>query len=178
MARLTDSAPLCELLDSPVLAYVSTVGPQGRPQASVVWFERRGEQIVFFAETNSLKVRNLEHDPSIVLVVVDAQRELAAGTPAYVRLTGTAHITEGEARFPDKLAVAYGNEGGYPWPLRPFFNVTVTVTRISRAGTVRKPANGWMGDRRLTGEGRRTMMLSVPAPPAQGTALGRGGKSK
>jgi hypothetical protein len=134
MARLTDSAPLCELLDSPVLAHVSTVSPGRDPQASVVWFERRGEQIVFFAETDSLKVRNLQHDASIVLVVVDAQRELAAGTPAYVRLTGTAHVAEGEAGFPDELAVAYGNEGGYPWPLGPFFNITVTVTRISGLG--------------------------------------------
>lgn len=130
-SRLTQSAALCALLDSPVPAVVSTVSPRDVPQSSVIWFERRQDEIAFFAEPHTLKIRNLRANPSIVLIVVDPTASLAPGTPAYVRLAGRAVVSDGEPGFPDRLAVAYGIESGYPWPLRDHLTVTVGVQRIS-----------------------------------------------
>jgi PPOX class probable F420-dependent enzyme len=137
-------APLRELLDAPVTAVVSTSSSTGGPQSSVTWFERRDDEIAFFAEPETAKVRNLRRDPRIVLVVVDPERAHAPGVPAYVRLTGTARIEPGEPDFADRLARAYGNPDGYPWPIVPYVNVHITVTRISGLGPfATRDVGGW-----------------------------------
>lgn len=127
-------AALRDLLDGPVTAVVTTGGPSGGPQSSVIWFERRGDEIAFLAEPDTAKVRNLRRDPRIVLVVVDPDHTHAPGVPSYVRLTGTARIEPGEQGFADRLAQTYGNPDGYPWPLAPYVNVHMAVTRISGLG--------------------------------------------
>lgn len=131
---ITDSRAILELLDSPVCAVMGTTSPDGQPQASVIWFERRGTAIVLFAVESSIKVRNLRHDPRALLVIVDPERQLAAGTPAFLRLTGIAKIREPEPDLPDRLARRYGIDGGYPWELDPFVTIDIEVGRISGLG--------------------------------------------
>jgi PPOX class probable F420-dependent enzyme len=135
---------LCELLDSPAVAIVSTTGARGEPQSSVTWIERRGAHVAFFAEPDTAKVRNLERNPEIVIVVVDPNRSHAPGVPAYVRLSGIARIEPGEPEFCDRLAKAYGNAEGYPWPKKPYVNVHVDVKRISGLGPFpTRKLGGW-----------------------------------
>src|ERR1043165_6511388 len=88
--RLTDAPLLCDLLDRPVPVEISTVSPKGRPQASVVWAERRGNELVMFFETTSAKIRNLTANPHVALLVVDHDRLLRSGVPAYAQMTGVA----------------------------------------------------------------------------------------
>jgi PPOX class probable F420-dependent enzyme len=126
--------PLSELLDQPLTAALSTVSPSGLPQSSLVWFERRGEKLVLFAEDDTVKVRNLRHRPDVVLLVVDPVRALGSGVPAYVRLTGKASLRPGEPGLPDRLAVRYGNSDGYPWPLGPYSTIEVAISRVGGLG--------------------------------------------
>jgi PPOX class probable F420-dependent enzyme len=137
--------PLSELLDQPLTAALSTVSPSGLPQSSLVWFERRGEKLVIFAEDDTAKVRNLRHRPDVVLLVVDPVRELGSGVPAYVRLTGKTSLRPGEPDLPDRLAVRYGNPDGYPWPLGQFSTIDVSVTRVGGLGPFpTRKLDGWL----------------------------------
>jgi PPOX class probable F420-dependent enzyme len=124
-------AALDDLLDRPVVAIAGTVNRDGSPQSSVIWLERRGRRLVFFADPDSLKVRNLRRDPRIVVVLVDPTREAAPGVPAYARLTGRATVRNGEPAFPDRLARAYGNPDGYPFAHdEAFVDVEIEVDRL------------------------------------------------
>jgi general stress protein 26 len=126
-----------ELLDQVVLAQISTVSPAGRPQSSIVWFERREDGIVFFSEAATPKVRNLRLNSSIEVLVVHPAREAAAGTPFYVRLSGRADVRPREEGIEDRLARRYGHPDGYPrelGPLGEIVNIHVTVDRVSGLG--------------------------------------------
>ncbi len=126
-----------ELLDRALIAHVSTVSPAGRPQAGIVWFERRDDSVVFFSEATTPKVRNLRENPRIDLIVVDPERDLGAGTPCYLRLTGTAELRQEEPGFVDHLARRYGHAGGYPasyGKLGEVVTIHVDVRRVSGYG--------------------------------------------
>jgi PPOX class probable F420-dependent enzyme len=123
-----------ELLDRPLVAHISTVSPSGRPQASIVWFERRGDEIVLFSRASDPKVRNLRRNPHIDVVVVDPERQLGAGTPGYTRLTGTADVRAAEPGIHHRLARRYGHPHGYPagyGDLGTIVNIHVSVQRVS-----------------------------------------------
>ena len=136
MTAAVDKLPpdVIELLDAPVLAHMSTSSPEGHPQASLVWFERVGSELVLFIEQDSLKARYLSHNPHSVLVVVDPERELAAGVPPYVRLSGTVRLTDPEPGIEDRLARRYGSPTGYVFPRKPILNAHLTVERVSGIG--------------------------------------------
>jgi hypothetical protein len=122
---------------------MTTVSPGGYPQASLIWFERRVADIALFAFESSVKVRNLRLDPRVVMIVIDPVRELAAGTPAYVRLAGTGEIVAPEPDMPDRLARKYGIADGYPWELEPFVTIHIRVNRVSGMGP--DPTGGLSG---------------------------------
>jgi PPOX class probable F420-dependent enzyme len=134
-----------KLLDRPVTATVCTVNPDGSPQGTVVWFERRGSEIALFAFEESIKVRNLRRDPRVEVIVIDHERERDPGVPPYVRFIGTAEVRPGEPGLPDRLAIRYGEPNGYPRALRPFVNIHVTPTRITGWGPFAGGAvDGWV----------------------------------
>lgn len=126
-----------ELLDGPTVAHISTVTPAGRPQASIVWVERRGDELVLFSRESNAKVRNLRNNPRIDVVLVDPDRQLLPGIPCYLRLTGTAEVRDAEEGIPDRIARIYGHEKGYPGnpgKLEELVNIHITVERYSGMG--------------------------------------------
>jgi PPOX class probable F420-dependent enzyme len=134
-----------KLLDRPVMATICTVNPDGSPQATVVWFEPRGSELVVFAFEESIKLRNLRRDPRSEVIVIDHERERDPGVPPYARFIGTAEVRPGEPGLPDRLAIRYGNPGGYPRELRPFLNIHFTPRRITGWGPFEGGAlDGWV----------------------------------
>ena len=129
-----------ELLDRPLVAHISTVNPSGRPQGSVVWFERREQDLVIFSEADTPKVRNLRRNPSIDVVVLDPDRNLGAGIPVYVRLSGTAVVRPPEPGIEHRMAKRYGHPDGYPYEVGELVNIHVTARRLSGLGPIR---SGW-----------------------------------
>jgi len=130
-----------EVLDRPLVAHISTISPAGKPQTSVVWFERRDEEIVIFSGATAPKVRNLRNNPNIDIVVIDPDHEAGAGTPYYVRLSGTAEIREYEDGLRDRLAIRYGHPNGYPpeyGSSAELVNIHVTVQRVSGFGPFKR----------------------------------------
>ena len=145
--RLTGAPLLCELLDRPVAVVMSTVSPSGRPQASVVWVERRGDELALFCERDSAKGRNLAVNPHVSILVVDHDRLLRAGVPAYAQISGTAELSPEEEGQVDGLARAYGWSDGYTLPRGECYTVHITVSRVTGYGPGdTKSMGGWGHD--------------------------------
>jgi PPOX class probable F420-dependent enzyme len=135
-------AAVQELLDQPLVAHISTLSPSGVPQSSVVWFERRGTELVMFSGAESPKVRNLKENPAVVVIVVDPEQTVMPGAPAYVRLTGTGEVHPAEEGIEHRLAKRYGQPNGYPDPLGEIVNIHITVRDVSGVGPF--PGESWV----------------------------------
>jgi hypothetical protein len=145
--RLTDAPLLCALLDRPVPVHVSTVSPHVRPQASIVWAQRRGDEIVMVFGSSSAKVHNLRQNPDVAIVVVDHETLLEPGVPAYGQLTGRADLRTGGPELIDELAIAYGQADGFAHPKTDFTTVHVDIERVTGMGPIEGGRlGGWAPD--------------------------------
>lgn len=77
------------LLDGTNVAVLSTVNPDGSPQASPIWVGRDGDEVLISSTAGLRKIRNLEADPRVSLIVVDRTDPLR-----YAEIRGTAVVTE------------------------------------------------------------------------------------
>lgn len=59
------------LLSRPNFAHLSTLMPDGSPNATPVWVGVLGDNLVIGSGESSLKVRNLRRDPRLSLSVID-----------------------------------------------------------------------------------------------------------
>ena len=93
--RLTDEE-LREFLESAHTLQVASIGPDGRPHLVPMWFSVDDEGcIVFTTYRSSQKVRNIERDPRVTLLVEDGV--------VYDKLRGV--MIEGEAELLDDVEV-------------------------------------------------------------------------
>lgn len=60
-----------EFLEAPNLATVATLGADGAPQATVVWFLLEGDRILINTKAGRVKALNLDRDPRVALTVFD-----------------------------------------------------------------------------------------------------------
>ena len=135
MANLPDSARA--VLESPGLAHLVTLEPDGRPQVSIVWVGLDGDEIVAAHLPEHRKVRNIRQDPRVALSIeTDSRNEI--GLQEYLVLYGQARITEGGApELLQRLARTYiGPDVKFP-PMDnppPGFITHVTVERVAGVG--------------------------------------------
>jgi PPOX class probable F420-dependent enzyme len=61
----TFTPEIAERLDRTLIAWLTTVTPDGQPQSSPVWFLRDGERIVIYSLANAPRVRNVRANPRI-----------------------------------------------------------------------------------------------------------------
>lgn len=73
-------------LDEPRFAVLATVGADGTPQQTVMWYELRGNTIMMNTAEGRVKASNLRHDPRVSICVEDGYR--------YVTLTGRAELID------------------------------------------------------------------------------------
>jgi PPOX class probable F420-dependent enzyme len=91
------------LADGANFATVSTIQPDGGPQASVVWVKRNGDEILFSTIKGRRKYANLIADGRVSVLIVDA------GDPyRYAEIRGTATMTDDpRAELIEELALKY-----------------------------------------------------------------------
>ena len=101
--QTTVPEPFTDLLDAPV-ATLATIGPDGRPQLSAVWFlHDDGEVKVSLHETRQ-KTKNLRTNPAVNLFVIDPQNPLR-----YLEIRGDAELTDDpDYAFATKVGAKYG----------------------------------------------------------------------
>jgi PPOX class probable F420-dependent enzyme len=95
-----------ELIDGPNFATVSTIQPDGAPQASVVWVKRDGDDVLYSTVKHRRKYKNLVADPRTSLVIFEA-----ANPYEYLEIRGTATITDDpDGTLIEELALKYTGE--------------------------------------------------------------------
>ena len=60
-----------DLLNAAALAYLATIGPNGEPQVSAVWFTWDGTHLLFALSKKRQKSRNLLRDPRVAVAIAD-----------------------------------------------------------------------------------------------------------
>lgn len=75
-----------DLLDAE-FATLATVGEDGYPQLSEVWFLAQGDQVALSLNTARQKVKNIEMEPACTLLILDL-----ANPYRYVEIRGTAVV--------------------------------------------------------------------------------------
>ena len=117
-------------LDAARFAVLATVRADGSPHLTVVWYGRRGDEVIVNTTAPRSKARNIERDPRVSLLVGEMER--------YVRLEGEARIVAtGEAALRDirDLGVRYDGEAAAERQTRAVWS---TQERISYAITTRR----------------------------------------
>ena len=116
-----------DLLDSEV-ATLATVGPDGRPQLSEVWFLADGDQVVMSLNTRRQKVKNLETEPACTALLLDLQNPYR-----YLEIRGDAEITpDDDYSFADRLGAKYHADlRNHDRPGEYRVVVTVRPTRVN-----------------------------------------------
>lgn len=111
-----------ERLRTDVVAWITTVSPEGQPQSSPVWFLWDGETLLVYSRPRMPKVRNLRANPRVGIhlrtdeageeaVIIEGSAELADDQPPaheeapYVDKYAT-HM-EGIGYSPKEFAAAY-----------------------------------------------------------------------
>ncbi|MFD8643657.1 PPOX class F420-dependent oxidoreductase [Streptomyces zaomyceticus] len=112
------------LLDSPHMAVLATLNPDGGPQSSVVWVSRDGGDVLISTTRGRRKALNMLRDPRVGLTVFDP-----ADPDLYVEIRGTATVTEDTGRaVAVRIAEEYlGPGGGKEYEEAPPEEVRVVV---------------------------------------------------
>jgi PPOX class probable F420-dependent enzyme len=121
--------PYADLLASTALAHVATIGPDGAPQSSPVWFDWDGTFLRFAQVTRYLqKVRNLQREPRVALSIVDP-----ANAYRYLEVRGTIERIEPDPTwaFSNAMAKKYLGQDRYPFG-KPGDEWVIVVIRPER----------------------------------------------
>ena len=94
-----------DLLDGD-FATLATIGPDGRPQVSEVWFLAEGDDVAISLNSSRRKTKNLRANPAASLFLLDL-----AVPFRYLEIRGDAEVTpDDDYSFADKVGSKYGSD--------------------------------------------------------------------
>ncbi|MFG1815975.1 pyridoxamine 5'-phosphate oxidase family protein [Kribbella sp. NPDC049174] len=139
MAGLPESTH--RLFTEPKDVTIITLDPDGSPQASLVWAEREGNDILIGIQHPHRKTRNLLRDPRVTLVVQD-DRPSPRGITQYLVLRGTAKlegpgIPDEYKALMDRQSLRYLNNPDFPYGqgiLHTGMIARITIDRVTGEG--------------------------------------------
>jgi len=98
-----------DLLTRPICGVLTTIGPDGHPQSSLVWVDHDGECARVNTTLERQKGRNLLADPRLSLLVVDPDN-----TARFIQIRGEAElVADGAIEHLDELTSAYTRHPHY-----------------------------------------------------------------
>ena len=102
-----------QLLERPLYGHLGTIRPDDTVQVNPMWFEYDGEHLRFTHTRKRAKYRNLQHNPSMSLSIIDPDDELR-----YLELRGSLVDVEPDptGAFYVRLGQRYGNAEQQPPP--------------------------------------------------------------
>jgi PPOX class probable F420-dependent enzyme len=94
-----------DLLDADFATF-ATIGPDGRPQLSEIWFLAEGDTITTSLNTSRQKTKNLRANPAVTVFLLDLSVPFR-----YLEIRGDAEIIpDDDYSYADKLAAKYGSD--------------------------------------------------------------------
>ncbi|MEZ4563343.1 MAG: PPOX class F420-dependent oxidoreductase [Thermomicrobiales bacterium] len=123
-----------DLLQAAALAHVATIGPNGEPQSSPLWFGWDGEFLRFAQLVGAdRKRRNLEREPRVAVSIVDP-----ADIYRYVEVRGTVERIEPDVdmAFINAMAQKYQGQETYTGgkPGDEYVVVVIRPVRVTGMG--------------------------------------------
>ena len=92
-----------DLLDAPV-ATLATIGADGRPQLSAVWFLHDDGLLKVSLHAKRQKTKNLQRNPAVNLFILDPQNPMR-----YLEVRGDAELTDDpDYAFATRVGAKYG----------------------------------------------------------------------
>ena len=92
-----------DLLEAQVATF-ATVGPDGRPQLSAVWFLHDEGELKVSLHATRQKTKNLRHNPAVNLFVLDPQNPMR-----YLEVRGDADLADDtDYAFAARVGAKYG----------------------------------------------------------------------
>jgi PPOX class probable F420-dependent enzyme len=115
-----------DLLEASV-GILATVGPDGRPQQSAVWFLADGETIRISLNSSRQKTANLQRNPAVGLLILDVEH-----TYRYLEVRGDAAIeNDPDYEFADRVGAKYGSDlRAHDQPGQTRIVVTIVPNRV------------------------------------------------
>ncbi len=110
MKQIPDSH--ADILDKPAFAHLSTLMPDGSPQASAVWVDTDGALIVVNSAEGRLKDRNMRRDPRVAISVTDPDNPYRS---LMIRGRVVKITNDGADAHIDKMAKKYMGVDEYPF---------------------------------------------------------------
>lgn len=100
-----------DLIEKPVTALFSSIGPDGAPQCTPVWFRSNGTHLLISLMRSRQKYRNIIREPRVALTLVDPLTSVrylevrgivdaVTDDPDYAFVDGLADRYLGLARYP------------------------------------------------------------------------------
>ena len=130
-ATLTD-AQLRFLAENPFVGVLTTLRRDGSPHSTVVWVDVEDGTVSFNTEEGRAKVRHLDDDSRVALIVVDPSDPYK-----WVSISGATDITtEGAREQIDRLAKKYLGQDEYPWanPDKRRLKVLIRPAHVDSSG--------------------------------------------
>ena len=120
-------AELAPVLESTAVAFVSTIGPNGEPQTTPLWFLWRDGALRFSLVGGRQKLRNLRRDPRASVVIVDP-----AEPTYYIELRGSVDlVADPDLELERAVAIKYRGEHVDGEPGVERFAATLRVERVT-----------------------------------------------
>jgi PPOX class probable F420-dependent enzyme len=122
-----------DLLRRPICAVLTTLGPGGRPESSLVWADTDGVSARFNTTLERRKARNLLARPRLSLLVVDPD-----DTSRFIQIRGDVElITDGAPNHLDELTHAYTAHPAYYGHIAPVEQRALETRVIGRINAKR-----------------------------------------
>jgi PPOX class probable F420-dependent enzyme len=118
-----------DLLTRPICGVLTTLGPDGQPESSLVWVDTDGELALVNTSLERRKGRNVRRDPRLSLLVVDPDN-----TSRFIQVRGVAELVrDGAVAHLDALTRKYTRHPrfyGYVYPESQRARETRVILRI------------------------------------------------
>jgi PPOX class probable F420-dependent enzyme len=128
---------LAAAIDAGVHGHLVTIGRDGRPQVSVIWLGRDGDELVVAHLGAGQKIRNIEHDDRVA-VSIEVPGTTPTGLQPWAVFHGRARLTDGGGpELLQALAPRFLGAGVRFPPMDdppPGHVIHVTVERVTGAG--------------------------------------------
>jgi PPOX class probable F420-dependent enzyme len=127
MAQLAEKVRT--LFDGKNFAVLSTLDPDGKPQSTVTWVQRDGDDVVFALPKSRRKTANLRRDPRAAVVIFDAARPYESA-----QVQGTASVEDDpDGILIEQLSHKYtgGPYPGFAGPNPEWALVRITAEKVT-----------------------------------------------
>jgi PPOX class probable F420-dependent enzyme len=124
---LFDTA-IASRLDEDLVGWLTTVRTDGRPQSSLVWFLREGDDLLIYSRADAGKLANIAAHPSVAFNLNSDHRG-----DAYVTMEANAAIVDAPIpadKVPAYLAKYAGEIAHFGWTPRQFAQLYPVLIRL------------------------------------------------